>query len=60
MCSFGSFSGCHGNGSHKSVKNKHRKMFFFVIYVTLKCDLPSINTPKGISMVTRNFLTLLS
>ena len=57
MCSDGSFSGCHGNGSQKL--KKHRgKMVIFVIFVILKCDLPPINTPRSINMVIKIFLAL--
>ena len=43
------------------VKNlkKTGKMDIFVIFVILKCHLPSVNTPTGFSMVSRNFLHLL-
>ena len=57
MCSFGSFIGCHGNGSQELIKNKG-KMVIFVIYVIHKCNLPPINTPQGISPVIKDFLTL--
>ena len=30
MCSFGTFNGCHGNGSQELIKNRE-KMLFFVI-----------------------------
>ena len=34
------------------------KLFIFVIFVILKCNLPPINTPQGINIVTKNFLAL--
>ena len=54
MCRFGGFSGCHGNGSHKLIKNRG-KWAFLVICVLPKCHSPPINLPKGFSMVTKNF-----
>ena len=56
MCSNGSFSGCHGNGSQKFKKTE--KMVIFVIFVILKCNLPPINTPQSINMVIKIFLAL--
>ena len=56
LCYYGSFSVCHGNSSQRLIKN--REMFIIVIGVILKCDLPPISTPKGISMVIKNILAL--
>ena len=44
------------------VKNfkKRGKIDIFVICVILKCHLPPADTPKGFSMVIRNFLHLFS
>ena len=56
MCSNGSFSGCHGNGSQKLKKTE--KMVIFVIFVILKGNLPPINTPESINMVIKIFLAL--
>ena len=56
MCSNGSFSRCHGNGSQKLIKNRGK--WPFVIFVILKCDLPPINTPQGINMLIKIFLAL--
>ena len=33
-------------------------MVIFIMCVILKCDLPPINTPQGISMFIKNFLAL--
>ena len=57
MCSNGSFSGCHGNGSQKLIKNRGKWSFLSFIVIQ-KCDLPQINTPQGINMVIKIFLSL--
>ena len=58
MCSFGTFSGCHGNGSQELIKNRE-KMLIFVICVNFKCNLPPINKSKGISLFNKKkFLAL--
>ena len=46
-----------GNGSQELIKNRG-KMVIFVICVIRKCDLFLINTPQGISMITKIFLPL--
>ena len=58
MCSFGTFSGCHGNDSQELIKNRE-KMLIFVICVIFKCNLSPINISKGISLFIKNFLALL-
>ena len=57
VCSFGTFNGCHGNGSQELLKNRE-KMLVFVICVIFKCNLSPINTSKGISLFIKNFLAL--
>ena len=57
MCSFGTFNGCHGNGSQELIKNRE-KMLIFVICVIFKCDLSPIYTSKVISLFIRNSLAL--
>ena len=57
MCSFGTFNGCHGNGSQELIKSRG-KMLIFVICVIFKCDLFPINISKGIVLFTKSFLAL--
>ena len=54
MYGFGGFSGCHGNGRQEF--KKRGKMDISVICVVLRCHLFPVDTPKGFSMVIKNFL----